>query len=124
MNRCFLVINLDGFSEIASVPARFFRKKSLVPHFLPAVPEKNVFLGVSTGKMRFLSCLIHGSPPVCIFLLNSNCFAGRFGEIITAINIIPHEQKIKLQNKKSGFENERNPPENKNRSRVSYTAPT
>jgi len=35
MNRCFLVINLDGFSEIASVPARFFQKMQSRPASAP-----------------------------------------------------------------------------------------
>jgi len=58
MNHCFLVFNLDGFSENASFPARFFQKKSFLLHNNAIGAENLVFLGVSTGKMRFLSYLI------------------------------------------------------------------
>jgi len=56
MNHCFLVINLDGFSENASADFRFFQKK-LSPPFMRGGTEKRDFLSDSTGKMRFLSYL-------------------------------------------------------------------
>ena len=58
MNRCFLTINLDGFSENASGFAVFFQKKAFALRETSDGAEKNDFLGVSTGKMRFLSYLI------------------------------------------------------------------
>jgi len=65
MNRCFLEINLYGFSEKASVPRIFFQKKSgggsgrkkAIRERMPPGAEKRVFFCVSTGKMCFLSYL-------------------------------------------------------------------
>jgi hypothetical protein len=57
MNRCFLTINLDGISEKASLPTRFFQKKALHRQDVRGPPEKSDFLEVSTGKIRFLSYL-------------------------------------------------------------------
>jgi hypothetical protein len=39
MNRCFLVFNLDGFSEKASVAMRFFQKKSFLFPGIRAAPR-------------------------------------------------------------------------------------
>jgi len=58
MNRCFLTFNLDGFSENASLPARFFQKKASMAGDRSDGAEKNDFLGDSTGKKHFLSYLI------------------------------------------------------------------
>jgi len=58
MNHCFLMNNLDGISENASFPMRFFQKKSFLLHDAAIGAENLVFLGVSTGKIRFLSYLI------------------------------------------------------------------
>jgi len=58
MNRCFLMFNLDVISENASFPLRFFQKKSFLLRNVAIGAENLVFLGDSTGKIRFLSYLI------------------------------------------------------------------
>jgi len=57
MNRCFLEINLNGFSENASLRRLFFKKTAISASRVRGRIEKRDFLSVSTGKMRFLGYL-------------------------------------------------------------------